>query len=82
MNMELEVAGLGKEELKPVVSEAGGTVKAAGSSPLASRSGGACRTEISENKPSNKSHSFLRHQTRAQLSRRTARLHNTTEEGR
>jgi hypothetical protein len=38
MNMELEVAGLGKEELKPIVSEAGGTVKAAGSSPLASRS--------------------------------------------
>ncbi|ELR19116.1 P21Rho-binding domain containing protein [Acanthamoeba castellanii str. Neff] len=27
--MELEVAGLGKEELKPIVSEAGGTVKAA-----------------------------------------------------
>ena len=31
--MEGEVAGLGEEELKPIVSEAGGTVKAAGSSP-------------------------------------------------
>jgi len=33
LNMEVEVAGLGEEELKPIVSEAGGTVKAAGSSP-------------------------------------------------
>jgi hypothetical protein len=32
-DMEVEVAGLGEEELKPIVSEAGGTVKAAGSSP-------------------------------------------------